>query len=929
MAYLTRLFIDLDLDATPIAGYITTDNDARRPFHGWLELSSAIEERRTAGRRTAALTGRATLLPSPDSDSPQTSRQAPHPRGRASGAFTSEAYRAVRHPGPAGGLAECSTQPRWMLLGAWACAGWSAVGVLAVAATRHAQVLAWWALGLLAILVLLTFLWTEQHSTVDPDNGDQPPDRAPSAPLPHDGSAHINWSLLEREMLAQTGDEFDDYLVPGPSRSARPALPLTRAWGSLTNAPKRLLILPALAVIAFFAIATPSALAAQSLTGETFSGAGPTTGGSTAGSCPNRSSENGFVGFNAVGTVTGPYPGSFSENGTFSLSGYRNPPWTIRFSASFTITSGTTTITGSFSTAPHAWWGVGFICNSTGGVAGYSVSGPVTYTATINGQKFQGTGSISATLYAQSGARDSVSESVTMSYGQITGTAIDRATSAPIAGICVQAYNGSGGVLASAQTNSSGAYTLSSVPAGSAQVGFSSGCSASNYQTQYYKGKPSLASADPVGVTAGATTPGVNAAMVPGGQISGTVTDSATKAALAGICVQAFDSSGGEVASTQTNSSGVYTLSALPTGSYHVGFADCTAGPDNAGTYVTQYYKGKATLASADPVAVTAGTTTSGINAALVTHGEITGTVTDNATHAPLAGICLDIFDSSGGIFAQSSTNANGVYTTIPLPSGFYRVGFNLGCGDSTYVAQYYNDQATLASGNPVTVTDGTTTSGINAALVAVNGSATPPSVATGSASGVGTGSTTVSGTVSPNGTATTYQFDYGTSTNYGSQAPAPPDPSAGSGTTAQTESTTLTGLIPNTLYHYRIEATNAGGTSDGADQTFTTTEAGTSPTPIVATGSALNVGTFGPGSATVSGTVNANGEAATYGFDYGTSTNYTSQTISEPISSTTAEFVDAGLTGLSPNTVYHYRIEATDAWGTNYGADQTFTTKG
>ena len=28
---------------------------------------------------------------------------------------------------------------------------------------------------------------------------------------------------------------------------------------------------------------------------------------------------------------------------------------------------------------------------------------------------------------------------------------------------------------------------------------------------------------------------------------------------------------------------------------------------------------------------------------------------------------------------------------------------------------------------------------------------------------------------------------DYGTSTNYGSQAPAPPDPSAGSGTTAQT----------------------------------------------------------------------------------------------------------------------------------------------
>jgi hypothetical protein len=140
-----------------------------------------------------------------------------------------------------------------------------------------------------------------------------------------------------------------------------------------------------------------------------------------------------------------------------------------------------------------------------------------------------------------------------------------------------------------------------------------------------------------------------------------------------------------------------------------------------------------------------------------------------------------------------------------------------------------------------------------------------------------------------------------------------------------------LTGLSSNTVYHYRIEATNAWGTSYGADQTFTTTAtgAGSPPAPIVATGSAINVGTFGPGTATVTGTVNANGEATTYHFDYGPSINYTSQTISEPISSTTGELVDAGLTGLSPNTVYHYRIEATDAWGTSYGADQTFTTTG
>jgi hypothetical protein len=339
---------------------------------------------------------------------------------------------------------------------------------------------------------------------------------------------------------------------------------------------------------------------------------------------------------------------------------------------------------------------------------------------------------------------------VNVTYGQIAGTALDSATKAPIAGICVHAYYSTGGVLASSQTNSSGAYTLSSVPAGSTQVGFSSGCGASNYLTQYYDGQPSLTSASTITVPAGGTASGIDAAMLAGGQITGTVTAIATNTTLAGICVQAYDGGGAVVASTQTNSSGVYTLSALPTGSYQVGFADCNAGPDFAGTYVTQYYNGKATLASADPVAVTAGRTTSGISAAMVTHGQITGTVTDSATGAPLAGICLDIFDSGGGI-SQTSTNASGVYTTIHLMPGSYRVGFNLGCSDSAYATQYYNDQPTLAGADPVTVSDGTTTSGINAALVASSSGSTPaPTVGTDSATGLGTVSATVSGTVNP-----------------------------------------------------------------------------------------------------------------------------------------------------------------------------------
>ena len=109
--------------------------------------------------------------------------------------------------------------------------------------------------------------------------------------------------------------------------------------------------------------------------------------------------------------------------------------------------------------------------------------------------------------------------------------------------------------------------------------------------------------------------------------------------------------------------------------------------------------------------------------------------------------------------------------------------------------------------------------------------SGSPPSVTTGSASSVGSSSATVAGTVNPNGLATTYHFDYGSSTSYGSQAPGSPYPSAGSGTTAQSVSTNLTGLSAGTTYHFRLEATNASGTTYGSDQTFTTS-AGISTAP-------------------------------------------------------------------------------------------------
>ncbi len=96
------------------------------------------------------------------------------------------------------------------------------------------------------------------------------------------------------------------------------------------------------------------------------------------------------------------------------------------------------------------------------------------------------------------------------------------------------------------------------------------------------------------------------------------------------------------------------------------------------------------------------------------------------------------------------------------------------------------------------------------------------PKPLTQSASAVTTGGATLNGTVNPRGVATTYRFEYGKTTAYGTNAPAP-NASAGAGTSDVSVSQSVSGLASNALYHFRLVATNANGTIYGKDQTFTT----------------------------------------------------------------------------------------------------------
>jgi len=99
------------------------------------------------------------------------------------------------------------------------------------------------------------------------------------------------------------------------------------------------------------------------------------------------------------------------------------------------------------------------------------------------------------------------------------------------------------------------------------------------------------------------------------------------------------------------------------------------------------------------------------------------------------------------------------------------------------------------------------------------------PTVLTGEASSLARTSATLKATVNPNLAAVSAcHFEYGTSTLYGSSVPCMSLPEYGE--KAVPVWAPVEGLSAGTAYYFRIVATNSGGTSYGAAQTFTTTTA-------------------------------------------------------------------------------------------------------
>jgi tripartite motif-containing protein 71 len=192
-----------------------------------------------------------------------------------------------------------------------------------------------------------------------------------------------------------------------------------------------------------------------------------------------------------------------------------------------------------------------------------------------------------------------------------------------------------------------------------------------------------------------------------------------------------------------------------------------------------------------------------------------------------------------------------------------------------------------------------------------------PPSVKTST-------SVTLKGIVNAEAVATDYYFEVGPPKSYGTRTT---EVSAGSGTTKVTAEQTVCGLSAGTEYEFRVGATNSTGTTYGETKTFVTESSGASGCPSATTESAT---TGVREEAALNGTVNPGGYATKYYFEYGTTALYGKKTSEVSAGSGSSGVKESQtITGLSREKEYHFRLVATNANGTAYGADKTFMAPG
>ncbi|WP_461186589.1 beta strand repeat-containing protein [Arthrobacter sp. Z4-13] len=252
-------------------------------------------------------------------------------------------------------------------------------------------------------------------------------------------------------------------------------------------------------------------------------------------------------------------------------------------------------------------------------------------------------------------------------------------------------YRGSGSV------NPDGSYAVRGLPSGTYKVEFSDG--GSGAVTQWHAGAASRDTATPVTLTAGQDVTGINATLVRGASINGTVTVPAgiDASTLQATVYEAAGTRANYVTSASVNTDGTYKVTGLRSGSYKIQFLGWETG------LLEQWYSAASSFEAATPVAVTEGQDQSGVNASLIKGASISGKVT-SAAGVDLGRVQAYLFRADGISYVTSrQVSADGSFTFGGLVAGSYKVQFS--AGSSGALSQWYGGAASSAEGTAVDVT--------------------------------------------------------------------------------------------------------------------------------------------------------------------------------------------------------------------------------
>lgn len=290
--------------------------------------------------------------------------------------------------------------------------------------------------------------------------------------------------------------------------------------------------------------------------------------------------------------------------------------------------------------------------------------------------------------------------------GELDGRVTDAATGAGLEDVFVVITRAAEDdtFVSIAKTAADGSYSSDPLPAGSYEVEFvthfSRVVTTTRYIGEFYNDAASIAEADPVAVTAGASTV-ADAGLALGASIGGTVTGDGA-GALNEVVVVAVDEAGAVQGYAISDAAGAYSIGGLRAGTYDLEFF-ASLSPDAASR---AFYDGEV----AD-VVVSAGAALSGVNVTLNRGAQIVGTVSASDTGEPLNHVLVVFFEAEGDSFSLAGygrTDASGAYSSPALTSGSYRILYATTFSDNvttrTYRSEYFSNQGSLATATPVLV---------------------------------------------------------------------------------------------------------------------------------------------------------------------------------------------------------------------------------